>query len=493
MLPKNLKYGSKVESAMARSSRVNVAPQNGTSGYNLGDTIIINIPTRNNLVLVPTESYLKFNLRVTAGTAGQAIRWDSCGAHGLISRIRVFHASSLLSDVDQYGLLAKILFDLQQPTDSTQGKQSLLSGTRSDTVLMTPTVAAVGNNQVADINTLVTGFSAKPIPTFNANSGERLGGAGTAVTAAADLIPAAGSPAETYCLNLISLVGSLCSSNYFPLFACTSAPLRVEITLVDNMNKAAGCMSGPSGAIIMSNVEYVGNFIELGDSAMQTIYGSLGNEPLQFCVPDFRNYAFNAQLAQNTATQIAMPIPAKFSSLKAIVVAARDKGLGANQFFPFSCGTQGITSYNFRVGAQVFPPKEPNTLCEMYAEVLKAFGSIADLNYQPSIDRRSYTGLLNNATANINTLSNVSLQYTGDAEGVVSGISSGSFYVGIDLESYAAASKDTIFAGYNSNTDDIFFMGNFTTAGATAQVRFDAFANFDSVIVCENGTCYVKY
>jgi hypothetical protein len=53
MLPKNLAYGSKVESASARSYRTNIQPQNGTGTYNAGDTIIINIPTRNNLVYVP--------------------------------------------------------------------------------------------------------------------------------------------------------------------------------------------------------------------------------------------------------------------------------------------------------------------------------------------------------------------------------------------------------------------------------------------------------
>jgi hypothetical protein len=67
MLPKNLNYGSKVESASARSYRTNIQPQNGTGPYNAGDTIIINIPTRNNLVYVPCESYLKFKLTVTAG------------------------------------------------------------------------------------------------------------------------------------------------------------------------------------------------------------------------------------------------------------------------------------------------------------------------------------------------------------------------------------------------------------------------------------------
>jgi hypothetical protein len=61
MLPKNLKYGTKIESAVARSSRVNIQPQSGTT-YGPNDTITINIPTRNNLVLVPTESYLKFNI-----------------------------------------------------------------------------------------------------------------------------------------------------------------------------------------------------------------------------------------------------------------------------------------------------------------------------------------------------------------------------------------------------------------------------------------------
>jgi hypothetical protein len=80
MLPKNLKYGSKIESAPSRSYRTNIAPQNGTGIYNLGDTIIVNIPTRNNLVLAPSESYLKFNLNVKSTYAGNNyLRWDSGG------------------------------------------------------------------------------------------------------------------------------------------------------------------------------------------------------------------------------------------------------------------------------------------------------------------------------------------------------------------------------------------------------------------------------
>ena len=101
MLPKQLNFRGKVESSMARSHRSNLAPQNGTGPYSLGDTIIFNLPTRNNLVLVPSESYLKFNLQPIASAADNAIRWDSCGAHGIIQRLRVFSGSNLLQDIDQ--------------------------------------------------------------------------------------------------------------------------------------------------------------------------------------------------------------------------------------------------------------------------------------------------------------------------------------------------------------------------------------------------------
>ena len=67
-------HGSNVESSAARSYRSNIQPQNETGTYNAGDTITINIPTRNNLVLVPEESVLKFTLNYTAGAANDIIR-----------------------------------------------------------------------------------------------------------------------------------------------------------------------------------------------------------------------------------------------------------------------------------------------------------------------------------------------------------------------------------------------------------------------------------
>lgn len=456
MLPKNLKYGSKVESAISRSYRTNIQPQNGTGPYNLGDTITINIPTRANLVLVPSESYIKFKTTITSGAAANNFRWGSGGAHSIFQRIRVWSGSNLLQDIDNYGLLADIMYNMQVSTDSAMGKMNVTAGTRNDLV----TVQAATFTPSAGLSS------------FQVNSGELIG--------AATSVASAGTVSETYCLSLISLVGTLCAANYFPLFAATSAPIRVEIQLVSNLVQAmAVAQSTAVSTAQLTNVEYVAQFIELGDQAMSMIYGGLDGQPLQFCVPDWRNYQFTSALANGTATNINMPIPAKFSSLKALVCTTRPNGTGLATFFPFSSNVEGFNNYQFRLGSQVVPSKPVDTVQECFIEAQKALASLSDLNYQPSIEKVSYSQSIPVASV--------------DSATSVSSASSGCFYVGIDLESYAGASKDTIFSGYNSNTDDIYWSPTFTAPAAVAACRFDAFANFDSVIVCENGTAYVKF
>ena len=472
MLPKNLAYGSKVESASARSYRTNIQPQNGTGNYNAGDTIIINIPTRNNLVFVPSESYLKFQHTVTVGAnASNYTRFDACGAHGLIQRIRVFHGSNLLSDIDNYGLLSKILFDLQVPTDSAYGKYNILAGTRNDLVCTFPTIVA---NDVAATPPLFSNFS---MPVVQANSGYRMNTAQSATGA---------TLSQTFCLNLITLAGSLCKDKYFPLFACTSAPLRIEIQLVSNLQ--SGMCIHTASTFALDKCEYIAQMIELSDNAMNIIRESQNGQPLQFVNPDYRNYQYNFTLTANS-TQLTMPIPAKFSSLKSIFVTARDtaKSCGVLTYFPYSCNKFSITSYFFRIGAQVVPSKVPDSVAEMFSEAVKAIGSMGDLNHQPSIEFSSYTQdvpVANSGDANI---------AMGTAYYAQSAVNSGAFYVGLDLENYANADKNAIFSGWNSNTDDIYFVPTYAGQAGNTTTRFDAFAMFDTVLVFENGTAYVKY
>jgi hypothetical protein len=461
-IPKPLKFGSKVESAMAKSYKTNIQPQNGTGPYNLGDTITINVPTRNNLLTVPPENIFKFNINGTNTTAANPIRWDSCGAHGIIQRIRIWQGANLLEDTDNYGLLAKELFDLQVPTDCAYGKYSILAGTRNDLIVTLPDLTAGATYTQADLVAL----DSTSLSCLQINSGASLAplvgqGANSAITS------------QTYCLNLISIMGTLCNTNYFPLFACTSAPLRMEIQLVPNF---INCLASKTGLtnVTVSNVEYIANFIELSDEAMGIVTGSLQGQPLQFAMQSYRNYAYTYALPQTTATQVSMPIPAKFSSLKSIFITVRDKQMGTLTFFPYSSVTCGIQQYYFRVGSNIIPSKAPNTLPEMFCEVLKAIGSMSDLNHQPSIEISSYT-----------MASSVAIDLTGSTN-------SGSFYIGLDLENYPNAPKDTMFAGYNSTTDDIYAVMDFVSPAA-GTVRFDAFALFDQVVSFANNTCYVKF
>lgn len=501
MLPKNLKYGGKVESSVARSFRTNIAPQNGTGPYALGDTIIINIPTRANLVLATTESYLKFRCSITSGTSANNFRLDSCGIHNVIQRIRVFSGSNLLEDIDSYGMLAKMMFDLQVSTDSAYGKYNATSGTRNDLVSFLPAGAQAPTAPSPTIG----------VASLQANSGELVGQLafqnGTSAVSPVS-VTAGQTVSDTYCINLISIVGSLCSANYFPLFACSSAPIRVEIQLVGQMQNFVNqkTIATAQSTMAITNCEYIAQFIELGDEAMRGVYGALGGEPMQLVMPEYRNYQYNATLISATQTQINMPIPAKFSSLKSLLIACRDNGTGAPTYFPTSSVSQGIQQYQFRLGSQVVPSKPPDTLQEMFEEVVKAVGSISDLQHSPSIEKFSYS-LYNSTSSTIGAQplgSNAGFLVSIDAPATantlyptavsVSNNNSGAFYVGLDLENYCAASKDGIFSGYNSNTDDIFWVPTFQTVIAgNPQMRFDAFACFDQVVIFQDNTAFVKF
>lgn len=447
MIPKNALYTGKKESAPGRRYRTNIQPQSGSS-FTAGQTITVNIPTRANTLLIPSESTLNFALSLTS--AATQIRLESCGAHAIIQRIRVYHGSNLLEDIDNYNVLAKVLMDYTAPEDMIHGKGTMIMGTRSEYWVADGTGTTPA----------ITG-SAYPV-----NSGATM----------------ATATATNFNLNLISLLGSLSASKYLPLFAATAAPIRLEVQLVANGNMAALSTTAAITAFTVSNVEYVGEFLELGDSAIATIMSA--SSPLQYVLPSFRNYVWNSGSNIVPSLQISMPIPAKFSSLKALFVTSRVSidANGQAGYFPLSSIANGLASFQFRIGSQVVPSKAPSTTPEFAIEAFKCFASIADLNHQPSIDINAFSAGRTNA--NTATLANSS--------------NSGAFLIGLDCEVYAGADKSEIFQGLNTNTDDIYLNASYgatpTTGGVADQpFRYDAFANYDQVLVAENGVLYTRF
>ena len=449
MIPTNLKYQSKVESAPARRYLTQIQPQGGTGVYNPGDTITINIPTRNNTALIPSESYLRGNFNLILSGAATAATLESCGWHQFIQRVRVFHGSNLLEDIDNYGQLAKILYDYQAPEDAVKGRFAITSGTNEEYSGVGVAAAALANVR-------------------SVNRGRALGALG----AATHTFP--------FAINLVSLVGALSGEKYLPLWEMTAAPLRVEIVLQSSLIRSMMVEGGSGLNYTATSVNYSGEFLELPDSAVAAIKAG-SSSPMQMVLPSWRSYTNSASVPATTQTQVSFPIPAKFSSLKNILVASRSTaGLAAqypSSHCAFGVGSANSIGYQFRVGSEVLPSTAPTTFPEIYNEAVKCFGSLADMQLQPSIDNTAFS--LNAP----NTIAGLTEASTED---------SGAFLIGIDMEIYQNADKSSIFAGTNTNTSDIFAIINYYTAGATTVLQ-TAFACYDQVLVYENGVCYARY
>jgi hypothetical protein len=445
MIPANLKYQSKVESAPARRFLTQIQPQGSTGGYNPGDTITINIPTRSNTALIPSESYLRGQFNLIASTASTSSCLESCGWHNFIQRVRVFHGSNLLEDIAEYGQLAKILYDFQAPEDSVKGRFSITSGTNED-------YSGVGTGAAALQNVR------------SVNRGRALGV--LPISATGTVFP--------FAINLVSLVGALSGEKYLPLWEMTAAPLRLEIVLQSSLIRAMMVEGGAGLSFTANALNYAAEFLELPDSAISAIKSG-SSSPMQMVLPSYRSYTNSAAIT-TAGTQVSFPIPAKFSSLKNIFVATRTTAGTAAQY-PSSHCKFGLQSYNFRVGAEVLPSTAPTSVPEIYTEALKCFGSVADLQLQPSIDNTAYSLDVPNTVAGLTEAS------TED---------SGAFLVGIDMEIYQNADKASIFAGTNTNTSDIFYIANYTPAGNVTILQ-TGFACYDQVLVYENGVCYARY
>jgi len=457
-LPKNVLYTNSIESSHARNYNNHIAPQNGVNGYGGGETVIINIPSGRNLVMSGADSLLKFSVVVkNDGTATDYIRLDKAGAHSFIQRVRVFHGSTLLSDIDNYNTLVAMMMALQTSGDSFRGKHSILSGLEELGVTYTKT-------------TTDTYCS-----TMNLISGQKLTSAqvaGNGTTAS-----------KTFTVPIMNFLSY--SDKYIPLFAMTGAPLRIEIQLVSNPQLGL-CSHTSLDSLTVNDVEYICNFMEISDSGMSIIQNALQGQPLKWVVQDYRNYGHSATV--NSGVQLSVPLPAKFNSLRSLFVAFRENYAGIDTFFPLESTHFELSEYNFRLGSKTVPTKAPSSVPEFFGELVRAIGCVSDLNHEPSINLDSY---------------DVALPPTSDENGTVGNNETAtqpnsyskpsSFYVGLDLESYSNSGMNDVYQGYNSSTDDIFFNPKFGTLAAAHNIRIDTFAYFDQVIVIENGFCSVQY
>jgi hypothetical protein len=466
-LPKNLLYANKVDSMGARPYTSNIQPQ-GAQTYSANDVMIFNIPCNRNTVLSPHDAYLKFTMTGTNGATAQPwVRLSKAGAHGFIQRIRVFHGSTLLEDLDNYGNLLAQLVTHQRASDNVCNKGSVVEGFDESPAV---NVASVYN--------------------INAIRGMRISNAayGTAADVANGLLAIGGTtPAKTFCLPLVSILGTL-TDKYLPLFAMTSAPIRLEVQLVSSAIIPFVSLTAMASFAI-TNVEVIGSFIELSDQALAIVQQASGGAALTMAVDRYSSLVSNATL-NNAVTNVSAPVPFKYSSVQAILNTIRQHASGAITFDAFGSFNYNINEYYYSFGSETLPTKHPGSSSSgggdhqtMFNYYCSALGSPAALDYSPFISLYSYdtlaipvasTETANTAANNLTTIS-------------------GSFGIGQELVSYPSANQDQMFSGRNTSTEDIYHNLIFNANATTPAVRLDYYCLHHAVIICENGQAQIRY
>lgn len=465
MLPSNLLYQNKVNAAQSRAYTSNIQSLSSTYGPN--DVIQLSIPCNPNTVLSGADSFLKFSMTVTnGGNANTFVRMAKAGAHSLIQRVRLFSPNGvLLEDVDNYNNLLAVLATHQRSVSKNTGVGSVVEGFDESVCLIQSAGAAP-----APVSAMVNSVRGLRIvcPTYD-----------SAVTLAANATTAP----VTFAIPLVSIVGSL-TQKYLPLFAMAGmGPMRLEIQLAPNAVIPFCCPVALS-TFTISNIEYVGQFIELSDQAMATIRGSLGGGDLAMAVDRWANISYSATLG-TSATSIAMPVPFKYSSITSLLLTQRLQSalaVGATDTDAFSSAHYNITEWFINLGSTTVPSKRPNDLSQMFSLYQQALGSPGDIGYVPNICRYQYS------TA-------ATVEVSGETPATTNPLTclAPSFALGFDLSGYPSSDSSGLFSGFNSQTVDIYWNLLYAGQAAAVNIRYDAYCGHQAVITFGANGVQIRY
>ncbi len=367
-----------------------------------------------------------------------------------------FHGSTLLEDIDNYGNLVAQLCTHQRSADNVSYKGSITEGFEES--------CAVSIGNVYNINAL----RGRRI----SNQSYVAGGGG------ADIAAGGVTVSQTFCIPLVSILGSL-GDKYLPLFAMTSAPLRLELQMVANAQIPLVALTAFAG-FTLSNVEFNGSFIELSDQALNVIQSSQMGAPLTMAVDRYANLVYNAQL-QNAVTNVSAPVPFKYSSVQAIINTIRQHSAGVVTFDAFGSNNFNISEYWYQFGSESLPTRHPGTSTTgipdrstMFNYYCSALGSPYALDYSPLISLYTYD-TLTNPVATTETPNTTANNLTSIAA---------SFGLAQELVSFPSASQDQMFSGRNTSTEDIYHNLIFLANAAAPAVRLDYYClNFEGIKV----------
>jgi hypothetical protein len=428
-LSNDVLYNLKPSSVRCRQYRCSV-PTSNKSTFTASDVAIAYIPCRRNCFLDVTQSYLRYTVKNM--DAANALTIDGTAA-SFINRIDIFHGSNMLESIQNYDVLTAYLADFQLNTAQRAGLEASW-GCKSD------------------------------------RSG--------------DSIAAAAS--QTFAMPIFSGVCGVLADKFLPMSLADD--IRLEFTF--NTAALAARWATAVGTYNITNFELELTVLELSDEGMRLVESVTPfTEPIYMHGSSFKH--FSSSLATASVGQQSFLVPARFASLKSLVLCPRRSTeiIDALSFSIASRVNPNIETYNWRIGSLIVPQKtvtlkNANTTggyAEGYTEILRSFHSLSSASASSSLSYDYY-----NVANTVDATGRVIVPNTG-ANSYKNG-----FAIAQELESFANRG-DILLSGTNTLNLQVFFEYTNNTA-VTDSYTLDFFGMYDHILILdENGLLSVKF
>jgi hypothetical protein len=413
-------FNLKPSSVRGRSYRASIPAQNKAT-FNPGDTIIVSVPCgRRNSYLDTQSSYFRFTVK---NSDVSAQNFDN-NAYSVLNRLDTFSSGNKLETIQELGVLAAYVFDLQTNPAQRVGLSTSF-GMSSDIA--------------------------------NPRQGLQ--------------IPA--SSQTTVCVPILSSVCGVFCDKMVPI-GRLSDDLRMEIVVADAIRGMVSQAGGSNWSII--SFELVATIIELtdeGESVVESV--SPRSAPVYLHSNSWAHNVGNI----SSAGQTSLLVPFRYASLKSIVAIPR-RSTEINDLSSYSLSSRvnpQIDSYQWRVGGSVVPNKQVylknsnNTggYAEGFSEVLRAWHSLATPDACSSLRADYYN--VNDAAISGTSVTALSTTLNSHKNG---------FVIAQELEVFANRNS-LLLSGVNTLGMNTYFDSFITTAPNTSYtVNF--FGNFDLIL-----------
>ena len=441
----SLLYTVKPSAVRCRQYRASIPASNGVV-FTPQQTSIFYIPARSNCFLSGQETVLKYCIK-NVNSANLTPKTDGYGT-SVLSRIDIFHGSSLLESISQANILYSLMFDAVLDPAQRVGLSALYGGSSTIT---TPRLGAT-----------ITSTSSIP--------GQL-----------------------TVCIPLISAIAGMGLDKYLPLGI--SDDLRIECTWADEISglcmdqtNTDAYLSGYTTSWVIQSPEIVCSIIEL-DAQGMALVNSVAPPSGETVLHGTSFRAYNSSMPSNSSGgSFSTLVPARFASLNNILLAPRLSATTVSRSGnSISCRINpNFSQYFFRVGGALIPQRPVvliNTsttggYSEALFEFIKCF-HVINTPMSGSCLRSDYYNVAKTANTQNGPVT------AGGTD------STAAFCIGQEFTTFSGRT-DVLLCGMNTLSSNIFFESEVTSSGNDAMV-LNFFANYDILFVLQDGMYSARF